>query len=67
MWRVPISEALDGARVVSRTGRDRGAGPRWHGPVSDRGGTYVTLSDDQVLDTARADPHTFVRPTRIRW
>ena len=45
---------LHGARQSGKTTLARAL-------ASDRGGTYVTLDDDQVLDAALADPHTFVR------
>ncbi len=59
---VRLSETLDSARVVVLHGaRQSGKTTLAQALASDRGGTYVTLDDDQVLDTALADPHTFVR------
>lgn len=60
-----LSEALDSARVVVLHGaRQSGKTTLAQALASDRGGTYVTLDDDQVLDAALADPHTFVRAYR---
>lgn len=59
---VRLSEALDSARVVVLHGaRQSGKTTLAQALASERGGTYVTLDDDQVLDAALADPHTFVR------
>ena len=57
----PAFRALDSARVVLHGARQTDKTTLAQALASDRGGTYVTLDDDQVLDAALADPHTFVR------
>lgn len=49
---------LHGARQSGKTTLARAV-------AADRGGTYLTLDDEQVLDAALADPHTFVRSYRF--
>ena len=68
MWHVArhlghrVSEALNTARVVVLHGaRQSGKTTLARSVADERGGTYVTLDDEQVLDAALADPHTFVR------
>ena len=57
-----LSEALEWARVVVLHGaRQSGKTTLARAVAGERGGTYVTLDDQQVLDAALADPHTFVR------
>ena len=57
-----LSEALDSVRVVVLHGaRQSGKTTLARALAAERGGTYLTLDDDQVLDAALADPHTFVR------
>ena len=57
-----VSEALNTARVVVLHGaRQSGKTTLARSVAGERGGTYVTLDDEQVLDAALADPHTFVR------
>ena len=59
---VRLSEALDSARVVVLHGaRQSGKTTLARALASERGGTYLTLDNDQVLDAALADPHTLVR------
>ena len=62
---VRLSEALDSARVVVLHGaRQSGKTTLARALAAERGGNYLTLDDDQVLDAALADPHTFVRAYR---
>lgn len=57
-----LLDALDTARVVVLHGaRQSGKTTLARAVAAERGGTYVTLDDEQALDAALADPHTFVR------
>lgn len=60
-----LGEALDTARVVVLHGaRQSGKTTLARAAAAERGGTYVTLDDEQALDAALGDPHTFVRAHR---
>ena len=57
-----LGDALDTARVVVLHGaRQSGKTTLARAVAAERAGTYVTLDDDQALDAALADPHTFIR------
>ncbi len=47
--------------VVLHGARQSGKTTLAQAVAGERGGTYVTLDNEQVLDAALADPHTFVR------
>ena len=49
---------LHGARQSGKTTLARSV-------AAERGGTYLTLDDEQALDAALADPHTFIRSYRF--
>ena len=60
-----LDEALDTARVVMLHGaRQSGKTTLARSLASERGGTYATFDDEQTLDAALADPHTFLRAYR---
>ena len=60
--RHQLGDALDTARVVVLHGaRQSGKTTLARAVATERGGTYMTFDDEQVLDAAIADPHTFVR------
>lgn len=60
--RIRLDEALDTARAVVLHGaRQSGKTTLARSVAAERAGSYVTFDDDQVLDAALADPHTFVR------
>lgn len=63
--RPRLDEALDTARVVVLHGpRQSGKTTLARSVAAERGGTYVTLDDEQTLDAALADPHTFLTAYR---
>ncbi len=60
--RPRLGESLDTARVAVLHGaRQSGKTTLARSVAAERGGTYVTLDDEQALGAALADPHTFVR------
>ncbi len=60
--RPRLADALGSARVVILHGaRQCGKTTLARAVAAERGGTYITLDDQQVLDAARADPRTFLR------
>ena len=60
--RPRLAAALDSARVVVLHGaRQCGKTTLARAVAAERGGTYVTLDDSQMLDAALADPHAFLR------
>ena len=60
--RPRLDEALDTARAVVLHGaRQSGKTTLARSAAAERAGSYVTFDDDQTLDAALADPHTFVR------
>lgn len=60
--RQRIDDALRVARVVVLHGaRQSGKTTLAQAVAGELGGTYVTLDDEQMLDAALVDPHTFVR------
>lgn len=60
--RPRLDEALDTARAVVLHGaRQSGKTTLARSVAAERAGSYVTFDDDQALDAALADPHTFVR------
>lgn len=63
--RPRLEEALETARAVVLHGaRQSGKTTLARSVAAERGGDYVTLDDDQALDAALADPHTFLRTYR---
>ncbi len=57
-----LADAMDTARVVVLHGaRQSGKTTLARSVAAERDGTYVTLDDEQILDAAMADPHSFVR------
>jgi len=61
-----LDDALDTARAVVLHGaRQSGKTTLARAVAAERGGTYLSLDDEQVLDAALADPHTFVRAYRF--
>ena len=57
-----LADALRNARVVILHGaRQCGKTTLARAVAAERGGTYVTLDDQQMLDAALADPRTFLR------
>ncbi len=60
--RPRLADALGSARVVILHGaRQCGKTTLARAVAAERGGTYITLDDQQMLDAARADPRTFLR------
>ena len=60
--RPRLADALDSARVVILHGaRQCGKTTLAQAVATERGGTYITLDDQQMLDAAHADPRTFLR------
>ncbi len=60
--RPQLEDALDTARAVVLHGaRQSGKTTLARSVAAERAGSFVTFDDDQVLDAALADPHTFVR------
>ena len=60
--RPRLDDALDTARAVVLHGaRQSGKTTLARSVAAERGGSYVTFDDEQALDAALADPHTFVR------
>ena len=60
--RPRLDDALDTARAVVLHGaRQSGKTTLARSVAAERDGSYVTFDDEQALDAALADPHTFVR------